>query len=155
MQIKRFSELDDNILEKIIHKHFCHWSKFNSTMTIDTTREKFLEYALNKDGLPFGIAMFDENDLIGFLVFKKECLYKYPEFTPWISDVMIFDKYRGKGYGRKLISEALKILKKLGYKKVYLWTDQAPLFYQKIGFQFVQIVEKNEGGYGELYSIDC
>ena len=22
MQIKRFSELDDNILEKIIHKHF-------------------------------------------------------------------------------------------------------------------------------------
>ena len=124
-------------------------------MTIDTTREKFLEYALNKDGLPFGIAMFDENDLIGFLVFKKECLYKYPEFTPWISDVMIFDKYRGKGYGRKLISEALKILKKLGYKKVYLWTDQAPLFYQKIGFQFVQIVEKNEGGYGELYSIDC
>lgn len=64
-------------------------------------------------------------------------------------------KYRGKGYGRKLISEALKILKKLGYKKVYLWTDQAPLFYQKIGFQFVQIVEKNEGGYGELYSIDC
>ena len=49
----------------------------------------------------------------------------------------------------------IETLKKLGYKKVYLWTDQAPLFYQKIGFQFVQIVEKNEGGYGELYSIDC
>lgn len=149
---KKFKDLREDEFEKVVNKHFSHWSKFNPVMTLDATREKFENYANNDDQIPFGIAMFDEDNLIGFLVFKSECLYKYPEYFPWISDVMIFDDFRGKGYGRKMIDEAVNILKKMGYHKVYLWTDQAPLFYQKIGFQFEQMVEKNESGYGELYS---
>ena len=96
--------------------------------------------------------MFEECDLIGFLVFKTNCLEKYPEYTPWISDVMIFDNYRRQGYGTKLINEALNILKNLGYEKTYLWTDKAPEFYEKIGFTYEHKVEKNEGGFGRLYS---
>lgn len=153
MIIKRFSELDNDILDKIINKHFNHWSQYSSRMQLELTREKFLGYA-SDDNIPFGIAMFEEDSLIGFLVFKETCLEKYPQYTPWISDVMIFDDYRGQGYGRKLIEEARKILIELGFEKVYLWTDQAPDFYKKIGFKYEHVVEKNEGGEGELFSIE-
>lgn len=65
---------------------------------------------------------------------------------------MIFDEYRHQGYGRRIIAEALAILKELGYNKAYLWTDQAPVFYEKIGFTYEGDVEKNEGGTDRLYS---
>lgn len=153
MEIKRFSELDKETLDKIINKHFNHWSQYSTKMQIDLTKEKFLGYA-SDDSIPFGIAMFDNDNLIGFLVFKETRLEKYPQYTPWISDVMIFDDYRGQGYGRKLIDEAKAVLKEMGFNKAYLWTDKAPDFYKKIGFKYEHIVEKNEGGEGELFSIE-
>ena len=119
-------------------------------MTKETTTYKFKEL-YTKDELPFGIAMLDKENIIGFCVFKIENLKKYPEITPWISDVMIIEEYRKKGYGRLLIQTGEKILKELGYNKVYIWTDQAPEFYKKLGFIYKQEVEKNEGGYGRLF----
>ncbi len=151
MEIKKFSEIDSEILNRIINKHFTHWSHFSSSMDLKDTQEKFRNlYAIN-DNIPFGIALLEDNNLIGFCVLKMECLKKYSQFFPWISDVMIFDEFRGKGYGKIMIDEALKILAVLGYEQAYLWTDQAPEFYQKIGFTYLQQVEKNEGGFGQLF----
>lgn len=107
------------------------------------------------ENFPFGIALFnDQNNIIGFCVLKIINLEKHKEFLTWISNLIILKEYRGKGYGKLLIKEANKILKELGYKKVYLWTDQTPGFYKKIGFKYLQKVEKNEGGYGVLFYID-
>ena len=152
MIFKKFSELNDTELNKIINKHYSHWVQYNPTMNLNITKDKFENIYAKDDNIPFGIAMFENDNLIGFLVFKSLCLEKYPEYSPWISDVMIFDEYRNQGYGTKLINEALNILNSLDYKKVYLWTDKAPGFYEKIGFDYEHEIEKNEGGTGRLYS---
>ena len=152
MIFKKFSELNNEELNKIINKHYSHWVQYSPTMDLNTANEKFKNIYAKDDNIPFGIAMFKNNELIGFLVFKYNCLEKYPQYTPWISDVMIFDEFRNQGYGTKMIDEALHILKEFGYGKVYLWTDKAPVFYEKIGFTYECQVEKNEGGFGRLYS---
>lgn len=152
MIFRKFSELSDTDLNKIINKHYNHWVQYSPTMDFNTTKEKFENIYANDNNIPFGIAMYEKNNLIGFLVFKHNCLEKYPQYTPWISDVMIFDEYRNQGYGTKMIEEALSTLKELGYDKAYLWTDKAPTFYEKIGFTYEHDVEKNEGGIGRLYS---
>lgn len=41
-----------------------------------------------------------------------------------------------------MLQEIVKKAKELGYNKVYLWTDQAPEFYKKIGYTYLQQVEK-------------
>ena len=155
MIVKRFSELDEKDLNKIIDKHFSHWSQYSELMTLENTQYKFKElYAKNKD-IPYGIALIDTDDIIGFCVLKIDNLKFYPEYNPWISDVMIFDNYRGKGNGVKLINAAKEELKKLDYDKAYLWTDKAPVFYEKQGFKYIKDVLKNdESGYGRLYSIE-
>ena len=152
MIFRKFSELNDTELNKIINKHYSHWSQYGPTMDYNKTKDKFENIYAKDNNIPFGIAMFENDSLIVFLVFKYNCLEKYPQYTPWISDVMIFDEYRGQGYGRKLVDGALDILKELGYDKAYLWTDKAPAFYEKIGFNYEHEVEKNEGGTGRLYS---
>lgn len=151
MYIKRFKELTDSELDMLIDIHFNHWHQFNPKMVKENTIYKFKELYI-KDKMPFGIALINDDDnIVGFCTFKKENLEKYQEYTPWISDVMILEKYRHKGYGRILIKEAENILKSLGYKEAYLWTDQAPEFYKKLGFTYKQKVLKDEGGYGELF----
>ena len=152
MIFKKFSELTDTELKKIINKHYSHWSQYSPTMDYNNTKDKFENIYAKDNNIPFGIAMFDNDNLIGFLVFKEHCLEKYLEYTPWISDVMIFDEFRNQGYGKKMIEAALAILKELDYEKAYLWTDKAPAFYEKIGFNYEHEVEKNEGGTGRLYS---
>jgi len=152
MKFTKFIDLDSKTLDVIINKHYNYWVKFNPLMDLEVTADKFKNlYAANRE-VPFGIAMFEDKILIGFCVFKKDNLENRYGLTPWIDGVMIFDEYRGKGYGNILMKEALNQLTSLGYKTAYLWTDQAPDFYKKLGFEFVQIIEKSEGGFGELYS---
>lgn len=150
LEIKKFQELEENELNIIIDTHYNHWVKHNPKMVKKDTIEKFSKI-YTKGELPFGIALLDDNNIVGFCVLKLECLKKYPEFSPWISDVMILEPFRGKGYGKKLVSYGEQILKEYGYQTIYLWTDQAPGFYKKLGFQYKQEVEKNEGGFGQLF----
>lgn len=155
MEIKKFSEISESDLERIVNKHFTHWSQYSEFMNLEDTTNKFKNIYTDDTSIPFGLAMYDGDKLIGFCVLKDQCLINYPEFNPWISDVMIFDEYRGLGNGRKLIELAKEELKKLGFTKAYLWTDKAPIFYEKIGFTYAQDVLKNdESGYGRLYSIE-
>ena len=108
MIFRKFSELTDAELKKIINKHYSHWSQYSPTMDYNNTKDKFENIYAKDNNIPFGIAMFDNDNLIGFLVFKEHCLEKYLEYTPWISDVMIFDEFRNQGYGKKMIQMAMK-----------------------------------------------
>lgn len=151
IKLIKFKNINEKDLDKIINKHYTHWKQFNPVLDLEDTIYKFKKLYTNEKELPIGYACYDEDDLVGFCTLRKENLKKYPEFYPWISSVMIFDEYRGQGYGTIMLQEITKKAKELGYNKVYLWTDQAPEFYKKIGYTYLQQVEKNEGGYGELF----
>jgi GNAT superfamily N-acetyltransferase len=142
MIIKKFNELTDEQLNKIINKHFSHWHVFSPLMTLDDTINK-IKNIYTSNTLPYGIAMLENNNLIGFCMLKDYDLKDYPDITPNICNIMIFDEYRNKGNGTKLVNYAKQELKKLGYNKAYLWTDKAPKFYEKLGFKYVKDVLKN------------
>lgn len=154
MEIKKFNELSMEQLDLIIDKHYSHWSRFSPLMTLEDTIYK-IKNIYTSDKLPYGIALCDNNDIIGFCMLKEFDLENYKDIIPNICNIMIFDKYRGKGYGAKLVDYAKNELKKLGYNKAYIWTDKAPKFYEKIGFEYVKDVLKNDKtGYGRLYVIN-
>lgn len=146
VRLIKFKNINKEELDKIINKHYTHWKQFNKVLDFEEIADNFKNQLTKTEGLPMGYAYYNDDTLVGFCTLKKENLKKYPEIYPWISSVMIFDEYRHQGYGTK-INKA----KELGYDKVYLWTDQASDFYKKIGYSYLQKVEKNEGGYGELF----
>ena len=151
MKVKKFNQLTEEELNYIIDIHYNYWVKFNPKMVKENTIYKFTKL-YTTDELPLGIALIDDkDDIVGFCVFKIENLKKYPEIFPWLSDVMIFENYRGRGYGKILLQYGEKILKEFGYDTIYVWTDQAPDFYKKLGFIYKQEIEKNEGGFGQLF----
>lgn len=151
VKLVKFKDINEEELDKIINKHYTHWKQFNKELDLEGIVDNFKNKFTQEEGLPIGYACYSDDILVGFCTLKKENLKKYPEIYPWISSVMIFDEYRHQGYGTKMLQEVANKAKCLGYDKVYLWTDQAPDFYKKIGYSYLQKVEKNEGGYGELF----
>ena len=151
IKLVKFNKLKEKDLDKIIDKHYSHWKQFNDKLDLTEIVNNFKNIYTNEEILPIGYACFDDDKLVGFCTLRKDNLKKHTDIFPWICSVMIFDEERHKGYGTKMIGLVSEEAKKLGYDKVYLWTDKAPDFYKKIGFTYVMQVEKNEGGFGELY----
>lgn len=155
MELKRFNQLTEEELNKIIKEHYKHWSQYTSYLDLKTTEAKFKNIYTNVTSLPIGYALVINNEVVGFCVLKKENLIAYPDITPWLSDVMIFKEYRNKGYGRLLIKSILEECQNLNYKILYLWTDKAPAFYEKMGFIYkMDVLKNNNEGTGKLYYIN-
>ena len=153
MELVNFSQLDSGVLDEIIKIHYNHWSQFTDFMVYEDVENKFKNIFTDDSSLPIGYALMDNGKLYGFCTLKKDNLESCKGLTPWISSVMIIPEERGKGYGRQLLNLITEKAYEMGYNKVYLWTDKAPEFYQKIGFHYDRDVEKNNGeGMGMLFS---
>ena len=66
MIFRKFSELNDIELKRIINKHYSHWSQYSPLMDYESTKNKFENIYAKDNNIPFGIAMFENDSLIGF-----------------------------------------------------------------------------------------
>ena len=89
------------------------------------------------------IVLIVDNNIIGAgTIFRIEKLHNNP--IGQIEDVIISEKYRGKGYGNVLIKKLVDIgLNEFGcYKIILNCLDHNTKFYEKCGFQKVGIEMK-------------
>lgn len=111
---------------------------------IEKKMEKGLEeyemsHEINVNFQPFGLILFDE---------KKEVIGVLDAFSSYssihIRDLWIDKTYRGKGYGKMLISELENHFKDKGLNNINTVSCafQAPEFYIKCGFN-VEFVREN------------
>ena len=56
---------------------------------------------------------------------------------PWISDLVVDTKYQKQGIGKMLLDVAIEKAKKLGFKKLYLFTfdPTVPKYYHQFGWK--------------------
>ena len=153
MRSVHFSELPKADMDKIVNSFYNQWVRFNPSLDKDLTERKFRQSYCQKS-LPYGFALYDGLNLVGFCVLKVHNVDSRHELTPWISDVMVLEPLRRKGYGKAIIDEAIRRLKIHGYKKVYVWTDQASMFYHKLGFTYMGTATKSGVGEVELFYKD-
>lgn len=106
-------------------------------------REGFVQYesshGINVNYKQFALALADnENNTIGVL----NAFTAFAEI--YIQDMWIDLKYRGKGYGRKLLEDLENRFKGMGFNNINLVTSafNAPEFYKKCGFE-LEFVRKN------------
>lgn len=81
----------------------------------------------------FNLIAKDNDAIIGIVTVG--CRHKYAH----INELIVHESARGNGLGRQLMEEAETVCKQLGMLSLVLstWSHQAPLFYQKMGFEVV------------------
>jgi len=152
MNIKLFSELTEAQVKFIAESNFNYWKKFNPALSYEESAGGIIAMRKNVGKLPLGLALLNEGKIVGFCTLRENRLEKHLDINPWLCNVMIFEEFRGKGYGKTMLNYACDKFKDLGYTKVYSWTDQVPEFYKKLGWKYEGKVTKNEGGEGLLFS---
>lgn len=79
----------------------------------------------------------EDDSFIGTSSFGKSRLKELDDWGEIISIYLLPD-YWGKGYGKNLLQAAVSELKKMGYKKIFLWVladnTRARCFYERFGF---------------------
>jgi N-acetylglutamate synthase-like GNAT family acetyltransferase len=88
--------------------------------------------------IPMTLICLKDNNCIGTISIFSNDLSKLPQLTPWIAALYIDKNYRNKGFGKQLMKEAENIVKKLGYEKLYLRTETASKYYNKLGWNKIK-----------------
>lgn len=152
MKVCYFSELTENQVKFIADTNYNYWKHFNPKLDYNESTQKINSMRSNIDKLPLGIALIDNETIIGFCTLRENRLDNHLDINPWLCNVMVFSEFRKKGYARKMIEFACEKFKQLGFDKIYSWTDQVPDFYKSLGWNYEGKVTKNEGGEGLLFS---
>lgn len=97
------------------------------------------------------IAKDEMDNIVGFCTIteKDELLDSY-EYTPLIGAVFVDEKFRGMRISERLIGEASRYAKALGYKNIYIMSGEVGL-YEKYGFKLMGMYETIFGYKEQLF----
>lgn len=139
MQISKI-RIGSRYFDEIINIYYNWWGKDIKKMS----KDNICNIYKTNDTLPVIYGLIINDNLIGlYELNKKDDIDDY-EYSPYLANVYIKERYRGNGYSKILIEDAILRTKKMGYKKLYLHTHHEN-FYEKIGFNYLCEVNSNYG----------
>ncbi len=118
---------------RLIYDEFV--SKSKSQFTFNDILDFFKKTNCNK--LPITYVAIENSECIGTVSLFINDLTTRMDLWPWLASLVVRHDYRNKGVGEKLINYALREAKSLGYKKVFLKTENKGSFYSKRGWKFM------------------
>lgn len=137
MQIIRLENSNNEYFAKLCEWNYNWWGVQNNSSyeEVKTTLEHSLCVG---DRLPQTYITLIDDKVVGmYQISMCEDLYCRPDLYPWLINVYVDEKHRGKGVFNALIKTVPINAKKLGIKELYLYTKHIGL-YEKHGWNFVQ-----------------
>lgn len=136
IEFKKLIDVDEAILEKTIDWMYNWWGKIEG-YSYDEVK-CYMKHSMQKNRLPQTYGMFLNDEIIGMYQFTYNDLTIRPDIYPWLANVYIDEKFRKKGYGRKLINNIITTAKEnIEFAEIFLFTEHTDL-YEKFGWTFVQ-----------------
>ena len=139
MELIKVNKSNTSLLDDIMDLIYDEWGS-SFSVTKQEKLSKFKTLILKNETFPQAYILKEGSESIGsFLILKHEL--KGSDLSPWLACVVINKKYRGKGYGKILLSHIKNIIEE-NFPEIYLTTEHVG-FYEKIGFEFVKLIDNN------------
>lgn len=132
---------------KFIYDEFV--SKSRSQFTFSDVLGYFKK--TNNDKLPMTYVAIENSECIGTVSLFVNDLSTRMDLSPWLAPLVVRHDHRNRGIGEKLVNHALKEARSLGYKKLYLKTENKRGFYHKRGWKYIGQGVDKVGQETELY----
>lgn len=100
----------------------------------------YLKHGMNKNHFPYMFGLYKNDCLIGMYQLTYSDLDIRPDLYPWVANVYIDSKYRGRGYGRVLLTSIQDNMKIYHIHELYLYTYHQNL-YEKFGFEYLEDID--------------
>lgn len=139
MKIIRLEDDNNFIFEKICEWNYNWWGRRDGK-SVEEVRCN-LKHSLNKHRLPQTfVALIGEEPVGMYQLAMFDDLDSRPDIYPWLINVYVDEKFRGKNVCRKLMETVNENAKKANLQELYLYTTHIGL-YEKFGWEFVEEVQ--------------
>lgn len=153
MKIIKLEDSNNYIFEKICEQNYNWWGIRNNESYEEVRCN--LEHSLCKDRLPQTfVALIDDEPAGMYQLSMTEDLESRPDIYPWLINVYVDEKFRGKNVCRTLMETVNENAKKAGLTELYLYTKHVGL-YEKFGWEYVEDVKtfKDDSPIERLYKL--
>ena len=154
LKIKQLINIDEMTLNTISSWMYNWWGKKDG-YTFEGVK-CFMKHSLLKKKLPKTYGLYLNDIIIGMFQLTLEDLDVRPDIYPWLANVYIDEKYRGKGYGRFLLESIKDIVKQeLDWDEIFLYTKYKGL-YEKFGWKYLYEIDtfNDESRIERLYKLN-
>lgn len=154
MSIIRLEDKNNFIFEKICEWNY-NWWGIRDGKNYEQVRCN-LEHSLNKERLPQTfVALMGEEPAGMYQLAMFDDLESRPDLYPWLINVFVDEKFRGKGVFRALMNTVNGHAKKANLQELYLYTEHVGL-YEKFGWKFIGEVKtfREESPIERLYRLE-
>ncbi len=139
-------EMAEKVTKFIYDEFVC---KSRSQFTFSDVLDYFKK--TNNDNLPITYVATENSECIGTVSLFVNDLSTRMDLSPWLASLVVRHDHRNRGIGEKLVNHALKEARSLGYKKLYLKTENKGSFYRKRGWKYIGQGVDKVGQKTELY----
>jgi len=126
-----------DLVDAVVGWHWREWSHGYSDASLDDWRARLVERS-NRDRVPFTLVAFADAEPVGCVsVCDDDVDARFAQHGPWLSGMLVIGVARNQGVGRALLREAELLAWKLGATDLWLYTSEAPAFYERCGWSVV------------------
>jgi GNAT superfamily N-acetyltransferase len=121
------------IVSKWVHGEWGH--KFGVSLE---QMERGFRGRLHRDQIPFTLIGLLEGQPVGTSTVVSCDLPARRDLYPWLAAVYVHPEHRRNGYGAALVQAACALVATLGNEHLFLYTETAPAFYEKLGWRTLE-----------------
>ena len=154
MEIIKLEESNNLFFDKICDWYY-NWLGKKNNESIEEIKCTF-EHSLCKNKLPQTfVALIDGEPAGMYQLSMSDDLNSRPDLYPWLINVYVDEKFRGRNVARELMNTVKENAKKLGLTELYLYTKHIGL-YEKFGWKFIEEVKtfKDDSPVERLYKLE-
>ncbi len=154
MEIIKLEESNNLFFDKICDWYY-NWLGIKNNESIEEIKCTF-EHSLCKNKLPQTfVALIDGEPAGMYQLSMSDDLNSRPDLYPWLINVYVDEKFRGRNVARELMNTVKENAKELGLTELYLYTKHIGL-YEKFGWKFIEEVKtfKDDSPVERLYKLE-
>jgi GNAT superfamily N-acetyltransferase len=93
-----------------------------------------LQRECGRDRIPLSLVALDGDAPIGHISLVEHNMTSHLELSPWLAGTLVRPSRRGEGVGTVLVRHAAARAAELGVVRLYLYTERARRFYERLGW---------------------
>lgn len=123
------------VVDTLAAWHHREWGELMAQWSLADARAELAE-CVEADGFPATLVAFDgSRQLAGSVSLVASDAPEFAEYSPWLASLYVAPPFRGRGLGTQLIEALIAHARRLGFKRLYLFTPGSPEIYRRSGWR--------------------
>jgi GNAT superfamily N-acetyltransferase len=116
--------------------HHAQWRRLLPDWTLGEAMRELASHP-PRAAIPTTLVAFADGALAGSVSLLANDDTRLRAHSPWLASLLVLPAFRGRGLGAELVRRCVGIAAELGVDELFLYTDDAVAFYERLGWRVV------------------